>query len=65
MIAPRTPSRFAWIASLMLLAGCGGNPPEVDTAETVRPEPPKPTPTPPPPPAPTPEASPAKDAPKG
>ena len=65
MTAPRTPSRLALIASLLLVAGCGGNPPEVDTAETIRTDPSKPSSTPAPAPAATPEATPAKEAPKG
>ena len=76
MLAPRTPSsrmkRLALAMALALLAGCGGEPPMVDTAETIRPEPakaapttePAPAPTPEPTPAPPPEATPAKDAPK-
>ena len=60
-------SRLALIASLILVAGCGGNPPEVDTAETIRKEAPKDSAAPAPPPAPaeTPEIPAVKDAPKG
>ena len=72
MTEPRTTTRrrrFALLASLAFLAGCGGNPAEVDTAETIRPEPAKPiqTPATAPETAPAPEATPAKDAgaPKG
>ena len=70
MTETRTPTRrckFVLLASLTLLAGCGGTPAEVDTAETIRPEPAKTTPAPAPETAPAPEATPAKgvDAPKG
>jgi hypothetical protein len=68
MATPRTPSsrtsRLALAASLALIAGCGGEPPTVDTAETIR-ESAKPAPKPETEPAPTPEVTPAKDAPKG
>jgi ABC-type uncharacterized transport system auxiliary subunit len=72
MTETRTPTRrrrFAYLATLALLAGCGGTPSEVDTAETIRPEPAKtiPTPAPSPETAPAPEATPAKgvEPPKG
>ena len=46
MTAPRTPStrttHFSLIASLILLAGCGGEPSINDTAETIRPDAAKP-----------------------
>jgi hypothetical protein len=64
MTSHRTPARFALIASLTLVSGCGGNEVAPDTAEVIRLEPPKATTPEPAPPA-TPEASPAKDAPKG
>ena len=39
MIAPRTIFRLALVASMTLLAGCGGTTPEVDNAEVVQPDP--------------------------
>jgi hypothetical protein len=39
MTSPRTLFRFAFVASLGLIAGCGGTTPEVDTAETIRSDP--------------------------
>lgn len=57
---------LALAASLATAPGCGNEPPVVDTAETIRAEPPVvPTPVTAPAPTPTPEAAPAKDAPKG
>ncbi len=67
MTAPSTPSsrirQVALIASLALLAGCGGEPSVNDTAEVIKPEPAKPAPVPVS--TQTPETTPPKDAPKG
>ena len=49
------------VPSMALMAGCGGTPSEIDTAETIRPDAPKPAT----PPAAAPEAPATKDAPKG
>lgn len=39
MIAIRTLLRLALIPALICVIGCGGSPPEVDTAELIRTEP--------------------------
>jgi hypothetical protein len=69
MTAPRTMSTIwiglAIVASLAVAPGCGSNPPEVDTAETIRTDTAKPAPSPATPTNPTPSPTPAKEAPKG